>query len=114
MKQKRNRNLKIYEQVKKSLYNWIIFQPQVVQPPIANHCLKMKIDGYTKPQLVPKLLLHVSVREINNNIVSVIKDDGLREARDEDDNIIISDSILRSLFPIQFKNAGKIQGHVWS
>ena len=43
--------------------------PQVVQSPIANDCLKVKIDGYTEPQLVPKLLLHVSVRELYNKLV---------------------------------------------
>ena len=56
--------------------------PQVVQSPIANDFLKVKIDGYTEPQLVPKLLLQVSVREIHNNIVSATKDGGLKEARD--------------------------------
>ena len=39
-------------------------------------------------------------------------DGGLKEARDEDDNIIISDSTLRSLLPPQFKNFNSIQGYV--
>ena len=77
-------------------------RPQVVKSPIANDCLKVKIDGYTEPQLVPKLLLRVSVRELHNNLVSATKDGGIKEARYEDDNIIISYSILRSLFPPQF------------
>ena len=47
--------------------------PQVVQSPIANDCLKMKIDCYTEPQLVPKLLLQVSIRKIHNNLVSATK-----------------------------------------
>ena len=75
---------------------------QVVQSPIVNDCMKVKIDGYTETQLVPKLLLYVSVREINNNIVSATKDCGIKEARDEDNNIIISDSTLLSLLPPQF------------
>ena len=70
-----------------------------MQSPISNDCLKLKVDGYTEPQLVPKILFHVSVRELHNNIVSATKDGGLKEARDEDDNIIISDSTLRSLLP---------------
>ena len=57
--------------------------------------------GYTEPQLVPKLLLQVSVRELHNNIVSYTKDDGLKEAIDEDDNILISDSTLHSLLTLQ-------------
>ena len=76
--------------------------PQVVQSPISNDCLKVKIDGYTEPQLVPKTLLYVSVRELHNNLVSATKYGGVKEARDEDDNIIISDSTLRSLLPPQF------------
>ena len=43
--------------------------PQVVQSPIANDCLKAKVDGHTEPQLVPKLLLQVSVRDLNKNLV---------------------------------------------
>ena len=39
--------LKISEETRKSLYNWIIHHPQVVQSPIANDFLKVKIDGYT-------------------------------------------------------------------
>ena len=77
--------------------------PQVVQSPIANDCLKVKFYGYTEPQLFPKLLLQVSVRELYNNLVSTTIYCGLKEARDEDDNIIISDSTLRSLFPPQIK-----------
>ena len=61
------------------------------------------MDGHTEPQLVPKLLLQVSVRELHNNLVSDTDYGGLKEARDAENNIIISDSTLRSLFPPQFK-----------
>ena len=103
MKQKRKGNSKIYEQIKKSLYNWIMHHPQVVQSPIVNDFLKVNIDGHTEPQLVSKLLFQVSVRELHNNLVSATKYGGLKEARDEDDNIIISDSTLCSLLPTQLK-----------
>ena len=73
--------------------------PQVVQSPIANNCLKVKTDGYTEPQFVTKVLLQVSVRELHNNLVSAKKDCGLKESIYEDDNIIISNSTLSSLFP---------------
>ena len=76
--------------------------PQVVQSPIVNDCLKVNIDGHTEPQLVSKLLLHVSVRELHNSLVSDPVDGGLKEARDTENNIIISDSTLRSLLPPQF------------
>ena len=85
-----------------------------MQSSIVNDCLKVKIYDYTEPQLIPELLLQVYIRELHNNIVSATKYGGLKEARDEDDNIIISDSTLRSLFPPQFKkNVMKIKDHVW-
>ena len=45
----------------------------------------------------------MSVRELHNNLVSATKDGGLKEAIDEDDNILISDYTLRSLLPPQLK-----------
>ena len=43
----------------------------------------------------------MSVRELHNILVSDTNDGGLKDARDEDGKIIISDSTLRSLFPPQ-------------
>ena len=57
----------------------------------------------TEPTLVPKLLIQVSVIELHNSLVSDPNDGGLKDARDEDGKIIISDSTLRSLLPPQFK-----------
>ena len=62
LKQKRKWHSKISEEIRKSLYNWIINNPQFWQSPIVNDFLKVKIDGYSEPQLVPKLLLQVSIR----------------------------------------------------
>ena len=39
---KQNREIKISEEIRKALYNWIIYHPQVVQSLIANDCLKVK------------------------------------------------------------------------
>ena len=61
------------------------------------------LDDQTEPQLVTKFLLQVSVRELHNSLVSDPNYGGLRDARYEDGNIIISDSTLRSLLPPQFK-----------
>ena len=58
---------------------------------------------HTEPQLVPKLLLQVSVRELHNSLLSDPNDGGLKDARDEDGKIIISASTLRSLLPPQLK-----------
>ena len=93
--------------MKKSLYIWIINHPQVVKSPIVNDCPKVNIDCYTKPQLVPKWLLQVSVRELSNILVSDPIDGGLKESRDAENNIIISDFTLRSLLPPQFKISSK-------
>ena len=101
---KRKGHLKINEKIKRNLYLWITHHPQVVQSPISNDCLKVMFDDQTEPQLVPKLLLQVSVREPNNRLVSDPIDGGLKDARDEDGNIIISDSTLRSLLPPQLKH----------
>ena len=57
----------------------------------------------TEPQLVPELLLHVSIRELHNILVSDTNDGGLKYSRYEYCNIIISDYILRSLFQHQLK-----------
>ena len=101
LKPKRKVNSKIYEQVKKSIYNWIMHHPKVLQKPIFNYCLKVNIDGNTEPRLVTKLLLQVSVRELHNTLVSDPLDGVIKEARDAENNIIISNSTLRSLFPPQ-------------
>ena len=61
------------------------------------------LDDQTEPKLVPKLLLQVSVRELNNILVSDPNDGGIKDARYEDVKIIISDSTLRSLLPPQLK-----------
>ena len=86
------------------MYAWITRHPKVVQSPISNDCLEVMLDDQTEPTLVPKLLLQVSVRELHNILVSDPNEGGLKDARYEDDNIIISDCILHSLFPPQFKN----------
>ena len=53
--------------------------------------------------MVPKVLLQVSVRELHNGLVSDSNDGGIKEARDEENNIIISNSTLRTFLPPQLK-----------
>ena len=57
----------------------------------------------TEPQLVTKILLQDSVRELHNSLVSDPNDGDMKDARDEDVNIIISDYTLCSLLPPQLK-----------
>ena len=100
---KRKGHSKINDQIKRNMYTWITRHPQVVQSPISNYCLKVMFDDQTEPQLVPKLLLQESVRELHNSLVSDPNYGGIKDARDEDGKIIISDSTLRSLLPPQLK-----------
>ena len=95
---------KINEQIQSNLYAWKTFNSQVVQSPISNYCLKFMFDDQTEPQLVPKLLLQVYVIEVYNSLVSDTNYGGLKDARYEDYNIIISDYTFRSLLPPQLKN----------
>ena len=90
-KRKEKGNSKINEHIKRNLYRWVTCHPQVVQSPISNDCLKVVLDDQTEPQLVPKLLLQVSVREPHNSLVSDPNGGGLKDARDKNGNINISD-----------------------
>ena len=74
-----------------------------MQLPISNDCLKVIFNDKTEPQMVPKLLRQVSVKEPHNSLVSDTNDGGIKEARDEENNIIISDSRLRTFLPPQLK-----------
>ena len=98
-KPKRKRHSRIKQQIKRNICAWITRHPQVVQSPIFNGCLKCMFDDQIESQLVPKLLLHVFIRELHNSILGDPKDGDLKDSRDEDDNIIISDSTLFSLLP---------------
>ena len=100
---KRKGHSKINEEIKRSIYSWITCHPQVFQSPISNDCLKVMFDYQTEPQLVPKLLLQMSVKELHKRLVSDPNDGGLKDARYEENTIIISDSTLRSMLPTQFK-----------
>ena len=87
--------------------------PQVVESPIFSDSMKVNIDGHTEPQLATKLLLQVSIRELHKILFSDRVDGGLKEARDTENNIIISYSTLRSILLPQLKKIIKIQGYMW-
>ena len=53
---------------------------------------------------MPKLLLKVYLRELHNRLVSTPEEGGLKEERNADNNIIISDSTLHNILPPQLKN----------
>ena len=66
--------------------------------------MKLYIDSQVETQSVPKLLLQVSAREIPNSKVSSQEEDGLNDAKNAYNNIIISASTLRNILPSQLKN----------
>ena len=85
------------------MYTWITNHPQVVKSSISNDRLKVMLDDKTEPQLVPKFLLQVYAKELHNSLVSDPNDGCLKDARNEDGGIIISDYTLRSLLSTQLK-----------
>ena len=63
----------------------------------------MVFDDLTEPQMVLKILLHVSFIKLHNIIISDPNDRILKEARDEEINTIISGFTLRTFLKPQFK-----------
>ena len=61
-------------------------------------------DDQTEAQLILKLLIQASIRELYNRLVSDTNDGGIKDSRYEDNNIIISDSTLHSLLKPQLKH----------
>ena len=106
-------NSKINDNINKSIDNWILHHPQVVQSPILNNSLKVNIDVHTTLKLVKKLLLKILFQELYNSLVSDPLYGGLKEARYVENNTIISYSTFCSLLPPQLKNIIKIQGYMW-
>ena len=53
-----------------------------MQSPIAIYRLKISIGSHSEPQLVPNVLHQVSVRELQNNMVSLPEEGVIKEARD--------------------------------
>ena len=70
------------------------------------------LDDQTETQLVPKLVLQVSVRELNISLVRDPNHGGLKDDRDEDGKIITSDSKLCSLLPPQLKQMSTHYQHI--
>ena len=95
------------------MYTWITQHPHVVQSPISNDCLIVMFDDQIEPQLAPKLLPQGSVIELHNSLVIDPNYGGLKDARDKDYNIIISDSTLCSLLPPQLKKICPLQFYAW-
>ena len=79
-----------------------------MQYPLANYCLYVSIYGISKKQLLPKLLLQVSVQELHNSTVSPPEECVLKEVRDAYNNIIVDDSTFHDIIPPQLKKMTSI------
>ena len=79
-----------------------------MQYPLANYCLYVSIYVISKKQLVPKLLLQVSVQELHNSTVNPPEECVLKEVRDADNNIIVDDSTFHDILPPQLKKMTSI------
>ena len=73
----------------------------------------MSIGSNYEQQLVTKLLLQVSARELRIIMVIPPEECGLMESRDAENHIIISDSMLRKILPSQLKNMSEQFKVMW-
>ena len=101
--QKRKGFTKITTNVKDALVQWILKHPQVRDSPIAKDCLKIKVTGTDKKEVVHKKLFQISVRELYNDLIKPEDQGGLKEAKDASGNVIIGLTTLRYLMPPQVK-----------
>ena len=63
----------------------------------------MYIESHSELQLVPKLLLQVSIKELNNIIVIPQEEGIITEKRYAYNNIVIIDYMLQNILPPQLK-----------
>ena len=94
--------LKINDSVKYSLQRWKIYHPCVIQSPIENDYIKIKLDGgngWVKNKLHKKFLLQVSVHELHIYMQKICY--WFFMAYDRKGLVCISDSDRRLLLPPQ-------------
>ena len=75
-----------------------------MQSPISNDSLKVSIYGKNEKQIVPKRLSYVSIGELHKIMANLPEGGVIKETRDEQNVIIISDSSLRTILPPRQKN----------
>ena len=84
------------------IVDWIFKKQNVSQSPIARDPLLITDAYYKVKRRVPKLLLECSMRQLHNELVASPYDGGLIGSRHAETNdVILSDTMLRSLAPPQ-------------
>ena len=98
------RTKKTSKALRKETVEWIMKNSNVRQSPITRDTLLIA-DADTKvKRRVPKLLLECSMRQMHNELIASPDDGGLVGARHVITNdVIISDTMLRSLAPPQLR-----------
>jgi hypothetical protein len=71
--------------------------PNVIHSPIANDTILIKLKGHKEKQRVSNLLLEIPVHELHYLMVAKAEVGGLAVARDELNQIIISNTMLRKI-----------------
>ena len=71
---------------------------------ITNNCVNINVPGKNENKSVPKSLLQISVRNLHNDMVRPVSQGGLSEARDRNNNIVISDYVLCYILPPNLRN----------
>ena len=80
---------------------------------IANDCIKLSIYEQVEPQLVPNCLLQVLFIELHSIMAISPEDSVIKEAIDEDNNIIISDSTFCKILPSQLEEMTSRYKVIW-
>jgi hypothetical protein len=83
--------------VQAAVCKWIINHENVVHSPISSDTLLVKLFGFNTKQPIGKLLLEIPVRDLHNHLVSRVEEGGLPQARNQNGDIVISDTALRRI-----------------
>ena len=97
-------NKKIIKALRQEIVDWIMKNPNVRQSPITRDTLLITdVDTKVKCRL-PKILLECSMRQLHNEIIASPDDGGLLGAiHAKTNDVIISDTMIRSLAPPQLR-----------
>jgi hypothetical protein len=90
---------KITSEIRAAVCDWVTNHPNVIHShtSIANDMILIKLKGHEEKQRVGKLLLETPIRELHCRMVAKAKVGGLAVARDETNQIIISNTIVRKI-----------------
>jgi hypothetical protein len=95
---------KVSKDLRARLVEWILKNPNVRQSPITRDTLIIKDVETGVKRSVPKLLLECSMRQLHNELIAPPDQGGLLGARHHESNdVIISDTMLRSLVPPELR-----------